>query len=150
MSNPDLGLHCRTCGETDLATRRFCPTCGELYPAEAADRVPALAGPLLAIAEEIRPLLREKGELARRLEALSDVKRQRVLDAEELQEWERVYARWRDVTFEITLAIDQVLPRGESDRRASTPMKAPPPEPPPGEPARSADDRRDPFWHRAP
>jgi len=142
---PDASFHCRTCGEPVLSTHRFCPQCGELYPAEPADRVPALAGPLLDLAEELRPLLAEKGALARRLEALAELKLQRPLTPEERQEWEQAYARWRDVSFEITLAVDRIHPRREPEVTEASRGSGPEPSPP-----HDSDDRRDPFWHRAP
>jgi len=125
--------------------RRFCPDCGELYPAEVGDRVPTLDAPLLVIADELRPLLKEKGALGRRLEELAILKQERVLTPEERREWEHVYARWRDVGFEVTLAVDRVHPRSETDRRDVAGGA-----PPRNVPTRSPDDRRDPFWNRAP
>jgi len=142
---PNPGLHCRACGLDVPATRRFCPECGELYPAEPADRVPTLDGPLLVIADELRPLLEEKGALGRRLEALATLKQERALTPEECREWEQVYAKWRDVGFEVTLAVDRVHPRSETDRRDAQGAA-----PTGGIPTRSPDDRRDPFWNRAP
>lgn len=138
--------HCRSCGTDVAASRRFCPACGELYPAEAADRVPALAGPLLDMVDELRPLLTEKATYGERLEALATLNDQRPLTPEERREWEQVYTRWRDVGFEVTLAVDRVHPRSDVDRRARGPAGGPPT----AAPARSRDDRRDPFWSRAP
>jgi hypothetical protein len=139
-------LHCRSCGVPVSPEHRFCPACGELYPAEPADRVPALAGALLDMADELRPLLTEKGALGTRLEALAVLNDERPLTPEERREWEQAYARWRDVGFEVTLAVNRVHRRTEADRRSVQTAA----ETPATSPTRRPDDRRDPFWHRAP
>jgi len=141
-----IDLHCRACGAATTVARRFCPACGELYPGESADRVPTLAGPLLDMTDELRPLLAEKAALGNRLEALATVHDQRPLTPDERREWEQAYARWRDVGFEVTLAVDRVHPRSERDRRSTAAAKRPSE----AAPIRSRDDRRDPFWNRAP
>jgi hypothetical protein len=143
---PEPSLHCRTCGIDVPGGRRFCPACGELYPAEPASRVPTLAGPLLDMADELRPLLAEKAALGGRLEALAVLHDQRPLTPEERRDWEQAYARWRDVGFEVTLAVDRVHPRSEADRRS----RGVPAQAPAAAPSRARDDRRDPFWSRAP
>lgn len=142
----DPALHCRSCGVTVSAEHRFCPACGDLYPVEPADRVPALAGALLDMADELRPMLAEKGSLGARLEALAVLNDERPLTPEERREWEQAYARWRDLGFEITLAVNRVHRRAEADRRSGQVAA----EIPAGSPTRRPDDRRDPFWHRAP
>jgi hypothetical protein len=143
---PEPSLHCRSCGTDVPGGRRFCPACGELYPAEPADRVPTLAGALLDMTDELRPLLAEKAALGNRLEALAVVHDQRPLTPDERRDWEQAYARWRDVGFEVTLAVDRVHPRSERDRRSAA-AGARPSE---AAPIRSPDDRRDPYWNRAP
>jgi hypothetical protein len=141
----DPALHCRSCGASVPAERRFCTTCGELYPAETAERVPTLAGPLVDLAAELRPLLAEKAALGERLEALAVVNDQRPLTPDERRDWEHAYARWRDLGSEITEAVNRVHPRSDADRRTSEVGAIPP-----GSPVRQPDDRRDPFWRRAP
>lgn len=140
----DNTLYCRACRIVVSASQRFCAACGEIYPSDPPDTALHRAGPLQDIAGEVRPLLREKATLAGELEDLVEMSAARPLTDDERRQWERTYQRWRDVSFEITLAVDRVLPRAEVDRRST-----PPPSPPPT-PERSHDDRRDPFWNRAP
>lgn len=137
-------IHCRSCRAVVTLAQRFCTACGELYPSEPADQAMARAGPLQDLLPEIRPLLQEKARLGETLDTLARKSAEQALSTDERREWELAYQRWRDVAFEVTLAVDGVHPRAESDRRRTSQP------PPPDGPARGPDDRRDPFWHRAP
>jgi len=124
------------------AANRFCPACGELYPARTA--ADARDGQLGDVAGEVAELVQEKARLGAELERLATESGERELTAEERSAWERAYARWRDVASEITLLVNKVHPRAETDRRS----RAGPA--PAGPERRSRDDRRDPFWTKAP
>jgi hypothetical protein len=141
----DTPVHCRTCQATVQRSNRFCPACGELYPAVPEADLPAAAGPLLPLADELAPLAREKASLAAELEGLIEKARVRQLTGDERVRWEQAYARWRDVTAELTEKLDPLIRRSDDERRSR--------EYPPGtthSPKRSGDDRRDPFWSRIP
>jgi len=140
MSPPSLP--CRSCSEGVPVSNRFCPACGELYPTMAATST--AEAPLRDLAAEIVPLVREKAQLGRRLERLATESARRELTPDERQQWELAYTRWRDVASEITLLVDHVHPRADTERRSD------PAVPPPGAEPRSREDRRDPFWNRAP
>lgn len=139
---PDASPRCRACGTTVAPANRFCPGCGELYPAKPTADVEANG--LREIAAEVASLVREKALLGAELERLATESGERELSAEERSRWEHTYTRWRDVASEITLLVDRVHPRAESDRRRQEAAR------PDGEERRSQDDRRDPFWTRTP
>ena len=137
-----LTTQCRSCRAGINGARRFCPACGELYPGMAA--IPPTAAPLRDLAPEIVPLVEEKARLGVELEGLAEQSGLRELTPDERRRWEQAYTRWRDVASEVTLLVDRVHPRGDADRRSrATP-------PPSGGERRSREDRRDPFWSRAP
>jgi hypothetical protein len=135
-------LNCRSCAAGITAANRFCPACGELYPAMTAAE--ATATPLQEIADDVAGLVQEKARLGAELEQLASQGGERELTAEERAQWARAYTRWRDVASDITLLVNRIHPRGETDRRAEADT------PPPNAERRSREDRRDPFWTRAP
>jgi hypothetical protein len=96
------------------------------------------------VAAEVTQILQEKARLSTELEQLASRSGERELTDDERGQWQRTYTRWRDVASEVTLLVDRVFPRAETDRRSRA---ADPP--PPGD-RRSRDDRRDPFWTRTP
>jgi hypothetical protein len=135
-------LECRSCTTPVTIGNRFCPACGELYPATSAND--AAGTPLSEVAEDIAPLVREKALLGAELEQLAAQSAVRELTAEERAQWSRAYTRWRDVSSDVTLAVNRIHPRGDTERRGESGS------PPSGAERRSREDRRDPFWTRAP
>jgi hypothetical protein len=135
-------LQCRSCAAGVTIANRFCPACGELYPSMTT--TDAARTPLHDIAEEVAPLVQEKARLGAELELLAAQSGVRQLNADERGQWSRAYTRWRDVASDITLMVNRIHPRGEAERRGQTTS------PPPGTDRRSREDRRDPFWTKAP
>jgi hypothetical protein len=135
--------HCRTCQVGVEASTRFCPTCGELYPAVSEAELASKAGPLLHRAGELMPLAQEKARLAADLEALIEHATVRQLSGDERIRWEQTYTRWREVTDELTERLNTLTLRKGDERRAHATY-------PPGQERRSRGDRRDPFWNRIP
>ena len=137
----DPTTQCRSCRTGIIGPRRFCPACGELYPGMAA--IPATEVSLRDLAPEVVPLVQEKVRLGAELEGLAEQSDHRELTPDERRRWEQAYTRWRDVASEITLLVDRVHRRADTDRRSQA-------TPPPAGERRSREDRRDPFWGRAP
>jgi hypothetical protein len=139
-------MNCKTCGIAHQAGHRFCPGCGELYPNGASN--PALR----AVAADVRPLLQEKARLGATLDELVDRAVSERMTPEDRREWEQAYTRWRDVSLEVALAVDNVHPRRADERRQAERRaeEIPPPEERRAEERRAPDDRRDPFWQHAP
>lgn len=135
-------LSCRSCAASVAPANRFCPACGELYPAKPDTE--AAGTPLSEVAGDVAPLVREKALLGAELEELAAQSGLRDLTSAERAQWARAYTRWRDVSSDVTGLVNRVHPRGDTDRRATGA------EPPDGADRRSHPDRRDPFWTRAP
>jgi len=133
---------CRSCGGAVTTDHRFCPACGELYPAAAGRG--AADDALREVAAEVAALVREKARLGAELEQLASQSGERELTDEERGQWQQIYTRWRDVASEISLIVDRVYPRADSDRRSEAAG------PPADGDRRSQQDRRDPFWTRTP
>lgn len=139
-------MHCKSCGVAQQPGYRFCPACGELYLDGTSDTA------LREVAAEVRPLLQERARLGATLEELAERASAQTLTPDERREWELAYTRWRDLGLEISLAVDNLYPRGTDDRRQDQRRRGDAPHAAERRTAerRAVDDRRDPFWGRVP
>ena len=138
-------MPCRACAAPISATERFCPSCGEPLPGEEEPRAIEID------VAELSRLREEKERVSGELHLLLEESQERVLTSAERRDWANRYARWRELTYQITKMMDALSPRSSDDRRhTSGPhMAAQYVRAPNGE-RRVGDDRRDPFWNRVP
>ena len=138
-------MPCRACAAPVTDADRFCPKCGEPFPADTEPR---------AVEVDVQALSRlreEKERVSGELHALLEEGQSRNLTSEERRDWANRYARWRDLTYQITKMMDALSPRAADDRRnTSGPHMAAQFVPTPVGERRHGDDRRDPFWNRVP
>jgi hypothetical protein len=138
-------MPCRACHAPIGGTDRFCRKCGEPLPNDPDPRtVEVDVGRLTELREE-------KERVSGALHSMLEQAQERNLTPEERRDWSSGYARWRDLTFQITKMMDSLSPRAPDERRRESGphMAAQYLQPPDGE-RREGDDRRDPFWNRAP
>ena len=138
-------MPCRACAAPVTDADRFCPKCGEPFPDEAEPRAIEID------VAELSRLREEKERVSGELHTLLEQKQSRNLTSEERRDWSNRYARWRELTYQITRMMDALSPRAADDRRhQSGPHMAAQYLPTPGDERRRGDDRRDPFWNRVP
>jgi hypothetical protein len=145
--NVPAGVHmpCRACAAVVNPTDRFCSECGEPLPSDPPPRTVALD------VAELSRLRAEKERISGELNSLLEEAQERNLTPAERRDWSNRYARWRELTYQITRLMDALSPRSGEDRRQhSGPHMAAQFLPQPGDERRRGDDRRDPFWNRVP
>jgi hypothetical protein len=137
-------MPCRACAATIGEQDRFCPVCGEPLPNDPAPRLVEID------VAELSRLREEKERVSGQLHRLLEDGQSNNLTSQQRRDWSSHYARWRELTYRITKIMDALSPRAADDRRhASGPhMAAQYVSGPGGD--RRMEDRRDPFWHRAP
>ncbi|HET7038252.1 MAG TPA: hypothetical protein VFH97_00065 [Gemmatimonadales bacterium] len=137
-------MHCRGCAAAVAPTDRFCPACGEPLPGDPPPRTVEMD------VAELTRLRAEKERISGELNALLEEGQSRNLTPAERRDWSNRYARWRELTYQITRMMDALSPRAPDDRRHSGPHMAAQIVPHQGDERRRGDDRRDPFWNRVP
>jgi hypothetical protein len=95
-------------------------------------------------------LREEKERISGELHHLLEQSHERNLTPEERRDWANRYARWRELTYQVTKMMNALSPRSNDERRNSGPHMAAQFVPVPGHERRVGDDRRDPFWNRVP
>jgi hypothetical protein len=137
-------MPCRACAASITDADRFCPACGEPFPSDATTRSVEID------VAELSRLREEKERISGELNQLLEEGQARNLTSAERRDWSNRYARWRELTYQITKMMDALSPRSADDRRhASGSHMAAQYVPGPGEDRRRGGDRRDPFWNRA-
>jgi hypothetical protein len=140
-------MPCRACAAPIADADRFCPKCGEPLPADPEPR----AADLAVDVAELSRLREEKERVSGELHSLLEEGQSRNLTSEERRDWSNRYARWRELTYQITRIMNALSPRAADDRRSSSgPHMAAQLVPGQAPERRQGDDRRDPFWNRVP